>query len=88
VLTHTPFATIPTSAWLWFVYSAVISMGIAYLFWYRGIRVLGPTRTAVYGNLQPFIAILFGWALLGEAPTGWQIVGALTIITGIFLTRA
>lgn len=88
VLATTPFAAAPASAWLWLMYSAVVSMGLAYLFWYRGLRVLGPTRTSVYGNLQPLIAILVGWALLSEVPTLWQIVGALTIITGIFLTRA
>ena len=43
--------------------------GIAYLFWYRGLRVLGPTRTAVYGNLQPVIAIIVAWLFLKEAPT-------------------
>jgi len=37
-------------------YSSVISMGVAYIFWYRGLRVLGPTRTAVYSNLQPIVA--------------------------------
>src|SRR5665213_827690 len=67
--------------------SSVISMGIAYLFWYRGIRVLGPTRTSVYGNLQPIVAILTGWVALGEVPTIWQMAGTVAIIGGIFLTR-
>jgi drug/metabolite transporter (DMT)-like permease len=91
----TPFAVssiasahVSAIAWWCVLYSSVISIGIAYLFWYRGIRVLGPTRTSVYGNLQPIVAILTGWALLSEAPTMWQLVGAATIIGGIFLTRA
>lgn len=75
-------------AWWCVFYSSVISIGIAYLFWYRGIRVLGPTRTAVYGNLQPIVAILTGWIALGEVPTIWQLVGTVAIVGGLFLTRA
>lgn len=70
------------------LYSSVGSMGIAYIFWYRGLRVLGPTRTAVYSNLQPIVALLVAWAFLGENPTVFQGFGAATIIAGVFLTRA
>jgi drug/metabolite transporter (DMT)-like permease len=75
-------------AWWCVFYSSVISIGIAYLFWYRGIRVLGPTKTSIYGNLQPIAAILTGWIALGEVPTVWQLAGTVAIIGGIFLTRA
>jgi len=78
----------PSLAWWCLLYSSVVSLGIAYLFWYRGIKVLGPTRTAAYANLQPVVAILTGWILLGETPTVVQAVGTVTIIGGIFLTRA
>ena len=75
------------AAWGSVLYASVLSMGLAYLFWYRGLRVLGPTRTAVYSNLQPVVAILVAWMFLNETPTAWQGVGAGTIITGLFLTR-
>ena len=74
-------------AWSAVFYASVISMGVAYLFWYRGLRVLGPTRTAVYSNLQPVIAIIVAWIFLRESPTIWQGVGTGTIMTGLFLTR-
>jgi drug/metabolite transporter (DMT)-like permease len=83
-----PLRTAPASGWWCLLYSSVVSLGIAYLFWYRGIKVLGPTRTAAYANLQPVVAILTGWILLGETPTVWQAIGTVTIIGGIFLTRA
>ncbi|MFI5239784.1 MAG: DMT family transporter [Gemmatimonadales bacterium] len=81
-------ARVTPMAWWCVFYSSVISIGIAYLFWYRGIRVLGPTRTSVYGNLQPIVAILTGWIALGEVPTIWQLVGAAAIIGGLLLTRS
>jgi len=86
-LIATNWAGVGIGGWLALFYSSVISMVVAYFFWYRGLRVLGPTRTAVYANLQPIIALLVAWAFLSETPTIFQGVGAATIIAGVFLTR-
>ncbi len=87
-LAHTHWESVGPAAWGSLLYASVISMVIAYLFWYRGLRVLGPTRTAVYGNLQPVFAIAVAWLVLNESPTVWQGVGTATILTGLFLTRS
>lgn len=87
-LIATDWSRVGVGGWLALFYSSVISMGVAYFFWYRGLRVLGPTRTAVYANLQPIVALAVAWAFLGEVPTIFQGVGAVTIIAGVFLTRA
>jgi drug/metabolite transporter (DMT)-like permease len=86
-LVATDWGAVSLGAWLALFYASVVSMGIGYLFWYRGLRVLGPTRTAVYSNLQPIIALLVAWAFLNEIPTAFQAVGAATIVAGVFLTR-
>jgi len=86
-LIATNWSVVGRGGWLALFYSSVISMGVAYFFWYRGLRVLGPTRTAVYANLQPIIALAVAWAFLGEIPTIFQGVGAATIVAGVFLTR-
>jgi len=86
-LIATDWSAVGKGGWLALFYSSVISMGVAYIFWYRGLRVLGPTRTAVYSNLQPIIALLVAWAFIGEIPTIFQGVGAATIVAGVFLTR-
>ena len=86
-LIGTNWSAVGRGGWLSVFYSGVISMGVAYFFWYRGLRVLGPTRTAVYTNLQPIIALLVAWAFIGETPTIFQGVGAATIVAGVFLTR-
>ena len=86
-LIATNWSVVGRGGWLALFYSSVISMGVGYFFWYRGLRVLGPTRTAVYANLQPIIALAVAWAFLGEIPTIFQGVGAATIVAGVFLTR-
>ena len=87
-LLATRWATLRPQTWVAIAYSGIGSLVIAYLFWYRGVRVIGPTRTAIYSNLQPVIALLVSWMLLSEVPTAWQGGGAATIIAGVILTRS
>jgi drug/metabolite transporter (DMT)-like permease len=86
-LMATDWSLLDTRAIVAILYASILSMGLAYIFWYRGLRVLGPTRTAMYGNLQPVIAILVAWIFLHETPTVWQGIGTGTIMSGLFLTR-
>ena len=81
------WAAVTPRGWGAVAYSSLAALVIAYLIWYRGVRVIGPTRTALYGNLQPFIALLVAWLAFGEVPTAVQAAGALAIMIGIVLTR-
>ena len=78
---------LPVTVWMSLFYSCLIAMVVAYLLYYRGLRVLGPTRTSMYSNLQPIIAMLVAWALLHERPTAAQVLGAGLIVGGLLATR-
>lgn len=86
-LLATPWATLPLGAYAAVFYSAILAMVFAYMFWYRGLRILGPTRTAVYSNLQPVIAAIVAYFAFREVPTAPQLVGAICVISGLLLTR-
>jgi drug/metabolite transporter (DMT)-like permease len=86
-LAAAPWASLAWPGWAAIVYSGLGALVLAYLFWYRGVRTLGPTRTAMYANLQPLIALLVAWFTLGETPTIFQGVGAGMILGGLLLTR-
>lgn len=85
---HTDWTAVTLGGWASMFYASVLSMVVGYLFWYRGLRILGPTRTASYSNLQPVIALAVAWIFLHEVPTGWQVVGVATIMSGVLLTRS
>jgi drug/metabolite transporter (DMT)-like permease len=85
---RTDWTSLPAAAWMAIGYSALFALVIAYLIWYRGIKLIGPTRTAMYSNLQPVIAVLVAWAALGEVPTLAQGIGAAGVMAGLLLTRA
>jgi drug/metabolite transporter (DMT)-like permease len=86
-LVATPWLSVGPRAWGAVAYSGVLALVVAYLFWYRGVRVLGPTRASMYANLQPLFAMGVAWAVLGEAPLPLQVAGAACIMTGLLLTR-
>jgi drug/metabolite transporter (DMT)-like permease len=82
------WSAVRPAGWGAIVYSGIAGLVIAYLFWYRGVRVLGPTRTAMYVNLQPVFALVVAWAALGERPGASQLLGAAGVMTGLLLTRS
>jgi drug/metabolite transporter (DMT)-like permease len=86
-LSRTNFGAIAPLTWGAVFYSGVGAIGIAYLFWYRGVRIIGSTRTAMFAQLQPAIALVAAWPLLGERPTPWQLGGSFGVMGGLLLTR-
>ena len=81
------WSAISARVWVSLFYSCLIAMVVAYLLYYRGLRVLGPTRTSMYANLQPIIAMLVAWGMLREQPTLPQLSGAGLIVSGLLITR-
>ena len=47
-----------------------------------------PVSFATVGLLaQPILVMVLGWVLLGEALSGWHVVGAAAVLLGIYLAR-
>jgi drug/metabolite transporter (DMT)-like permease len=84
----TSWTTLPPVLWYALVYSGIGGLVVAYFCWLKGVKVLGPTRTSLFTNLQLPTALIVAWLTLRETPTLWQVVGAITILSGALLTRA
>jgi drug/metabolite transporter (DMT)-like permease len=78
---------VDTVSWAGLLYSAFLSIGLAYLLWYRGVARLGGSRTAIYSNLTPVVALAAGALWLGEDLTLLSVVGAALVIGGVMLVR-
>ena len=74
-------------AWAGLVYSGLFAIAVAYIIWSYGVRKIGSTRTAIYSNVTPIVALLVAWAALGESPTLGQLAGAVVIFAGVYLVR-
>ena len=73
--------------WLAALFVTLFSFVLGYVLWYRGLRVLTPSQTAVYIYLVPVFGLLSAWLILGERPTLFLLLGGATILTGVILTN-
>ena len=86
-LVRTDWASVSVGAWLGIVYAGVFAIAVAYLLWYRGVRAIGQSRTSVYQNLVPVVALVAAWFWLSEMPTPQQLIGAGVILAGVIVAR-
>lgn len=74
-------------AWGGLVFSATFAIGLAYLIWYRGVERIGNTRTAIFSNLTPVVALAAGAILLKEVPHALALFGAALTLGGVMIVR-
>jgi drug/metabolite transporter (DMT)-like permease len=82
-----PWGEVSVAAWGGLLFSAFLSIGLAYLLWYRGVERLGNTRTSIYSNLTPAVALVVAAVWLGEQLTVFSVIGAAMTIGGVMLVR-
>jgi drug/metabolite transporter (DMT)-like permease len=73
--------------WFGLLYSALLSLVVAYLLYNRSVRKIGSVQTSMYGSAIPVITALVAWGAFGERPTVTQALGAALIISGVVATR-
>ena len=72
-------------AWMVVVYQAVFG-AVAHVLWSRAIHVVGPSRAAVFMNVQPVIGLVLAALLLREQIGFWQLTGGGFVLAGVALT--
>lgn len=86
-LLHQSWDTVSIRSWSAFCFSTFISGGVAFTFWYQGVKRLGVTRTVAYHYLVPFVAVVFAAWFLNERITLLQVIGGGLILAGVFLVQ-
>ena len=74
-----------TKTLLSLTYVVFCSSILSYSLWYGLIHRHGMSRLAGFVLLQPVFTLTFGYILLGESLTLWQLVGSSITLTGIYL---
>lgn len=70
-----------------FLYLGVIGAALTYIVWFRGLSRLGPATISPLGFLSPLVAVVLGWALLGQDLRPLQIAGMLVILGSVWLSQ-
>jgi drug/metabolite transporter (DMT)-like permease len=78
-------------AWTWPTFAALASVALfssvlAYLFWNRGVEMVGPQVAGLFVHLMPVFGVLLAWLFLGERLAPFHLAGVVLILTGIALT--
>jgi drug/metabolite transporter (DMT)-like permease len=81
------WGAVDAAAWGGLMFSAFLSIGLSYLIWYRGVERLGNTRTSIYANLTPAVALVVAALWLGERLTLGTALGAALTIGGVMVVR-
>ena len=71
--------------WLCMVYMAIIGTFLAFVFYFQGVKDLGPVKSALLATIEPISATLFSWAWLGTSFPPIDLVGFGLMIAMIVL---
>ncbi|MEA2525253.1 MAG: hypothetical protein QOF73_2480 [Thermomicrobiales bacterium] len=74
--------------WVAAVFATLLAFVLTYVLWYRGLRVLTPSQTAVYIYFVPVFGLLSARLVLGETITAYLLLGGATILAGVVLTNS
>jgi len=86
------FGQVAWGALGWEVWASVSYLGafgtvVAFVWWYEGVKALGPARTAVFNNLVPVFGVSLASLMLGEQVLASMVAGGVLVATGVTLTN-
>ena len=70
------------TSWAGFIYVSVFSMFLGFFAWNKSLAMGGIARISQMQLLQPFVALLAAWALLGEQ-IGWLEIVFATLVVAL-----
>jgi drug/metabolite transporter (DMT)-like permease len=65
----------------------VFCSGLAYIAWYDGLQALPATQIGAFLYMEPLVAVLVAWAVLGEALIPMTLLGGVIILMGVRLVQ-
>jgi drug/metabolite transporter (DMT)-like permease len=77
-----------TQGWISVAYLAIIGSALAFTLYMFALKHLSATITSLYTYINPVVAILLGWALLGESLTAWEVAGMACTILGVWIVNS
>jgi drug/metabolite transporter (DMT)-like permease len=67
------------------IYVVIFPSTLAYLFFNRGIALIGPNRAAPFLHLVPVFGSAMAILLLGEQPRLFHLVGYVLVLAGVII---
>ena len=80
-------STASASSILWTIYLGAFPTALGFATWSFALRRGSAGRTGSLNYLIPVVAIVLGWAVLGEAPPWLALAGGGLCVAGVYLAR-
>lgn len=74
-------------AWVPVLYAGVLSCGVAYTLQIVGQRGMNPTVASLILSLESVVSVIAGWAILGQALSGRELLGCGLMFAAIILVQ-
>ncbi len=74
-------------AWFSIVYLGFFGTCLGFIWYYEGIRAIGPSKAGVFINFVPISAVIMSFFLLGETIDASLLIGGVLVLSGIYLTN-
>lgn len=65
----------------------IFCSGLAYIAWYDGLQTLPASRIGAFLYMEPLVAVLVAWAVLGETLVPVTLIGGAVILLGVRLVQ-
>lgn len=80
---------LPTSIWPWFLLLilSLLCSGVAYLFWYKALEDVSPTKVGVFLFFLPVVSVSVAHLILLESLDVSFAIGALFVMLGVIITQ-
>jgi len=75
-----------TTGWLGLIFLGVFQIGVSYLVFFKGVRMISALKASMVSLLEPILNPIFVFFFVGEIPSVYSLIGFGIILFGIALT--
>jgi len=79
--------TLGGAGWAGVLYLGVLGTALNFYWFNRGVQRLGPARAAIYINLVPVFAVLYGTLFLDEPLLASMVIGGALVLAGVVMVN-
>ena len=73
--------------WMGAAFLGIFCSGLAYIAWYDALQTLSTAETGVFLYIEPLVAVVVAFLILGEPITLASLVGGMIILLGVWLVN-
>jgi drug/metabolite transporter (DMT)-like permease len=76
-----------SNGWMGVAFLGIFCSGLAYIAWYDALKALTTAQAGVFLYIEPLVAVIVAFFVLGEAITPASLIGGAVILFGVWLVN-